>query len=815
MDNILKDEQLQILKHQSVTVNNCDQEPIHIPSSIQSFGYLVTVDRFDLNIRQISENFAPYLECPLAEIIGQPLLKLFPEKIVKYVVDNEKLIISQPKAEHFEITLSINQQQHCFGAIVHIQGDKYIIELQNKSQESQSFQKTLQDAVNQAQATLNLETLYENITHFVYELTGFDRVMLYKFDEDGNGQVISESKNSEIEPFMGLHYPSTDIPKQARALYVKNVVRVISDVNAQPVKIYPTLDNKDNQPLDMSNVISRSVSPIHIQYLKNMGVKASFSMSIVHNDQLWGLIACHHYSSKIIPYSEWQNLEFLAKLYSQEITNAEILKEHKQLLDNFTQRNTFIDMYSYNIKKMTYLDALEKSKTFLRKLLNADGLFIVYDTPNQQQAFIKDGCLTDNKGLNALIDLMALSAKNPFFSSASLSQLNPDFKTYKAQISGCAAILISANPMLMITWTRQEKVQVTNWAGDPTKNTSDSMPNRELTPRNSFEIWKHIVHEQSQTWTSVEQESAQWIANNLMHIIELENLGSKLDENIEKAKAQAHLASRLKQQVNEEIKKNEVKEQLLIQQSKLAAMGEMIAAISHQWRQPLNAISISLGNIYDSFENKTINAQYLDKQLDVADNNLEYMSQTIRDFTGFFKPASQVSVFSVNSAVERALKLLKPQLAHFNIEVHLTETALTPINSPQIKGVETEFIQVLINLISNSKDAIIGKYNDESTTIGHIFLSVDEIDNQVHIAISDDGGGIAPHLIERVFQPYFSTKTEKNGTGIGLYMAKIIIEDKMKGAISVKNIDIEDINAKQATLTKGAKFEMVFDLNPG
>lgn len=208
-------------------------------------------------------------------------------------------------------------QEQTFNLVAHFSKNLLILELEQRNPvvSSVSFLQIMDDAIQAIQHTQSIPELVQNVAREVRRLTDFDRVMIYEFDEDYNGAVVAEEKIATLEPFLGLHYPASDIPKQARDLYLKNKIRIIPDIQAQPTRIVPSLSPIDDAPIDLSFSVARGVSPIHIEYLSNMKVGASMSVAIHIDDRLWGLIACHHSSPKFVEYRVRDMIRFLGKLF--------------------------------------------------------------------------------------------------------------------------------------------------------------------------------------------------------------------------------------------------------------------------------------------------------------------------------------------------------------------------------------------------------------------------------------------------------------------------------------------------------------------
>ncbi|MCE5180685.1 MAG: HAMP domain-containing protein [Betaproteobacteria bacterium] len=234
----------------------------------------------------------------------------------------------------------------------------------------------------------------------------------------------------------------------------------------------------------------------------------------------------------------------------------------------------------------------------------------------------------------------------------------------------------------------------------------------------------------------------------------------------------------LERRVQEEVAKNREKDHLLIQQSRLAAIGEMIGNIAHQWRQPINALTLLLANIKDAYEFNELDKDYLDKSVNTGQTIIQRMSTTIDDFRNFFRPNKEKVRFSVNEAVADALNILEAAFKNGNIAVSMKE-----VEDVMAYGFRNEFSQVLLNLLTNAKEAI----QQKRLVDGSIRIAISGKTGQAVVVIEDNAGGILPDILPRIFDPYFTTK--EKGTGIGLYMSKMIIEHSMNGSIEAFNIE--------------------------
>lgn len=290
-----------IVNRDLVNLKNCENEPIHIPGSIQPHGFLLAVNQQSFAIKFCSQNIADYIEIQPQDLLGKTFTDIFGEadqkKLIRYIADG--LDSATPFVLDFRNT-KYNVSAHFSNELLILEADPFpdgALDLPNLYRQTGRF-------VAHMEGSKYLNELCDDIAKETRLITGYDRVMIYRFDEDYNGEVIAESKREDLNSFAGQKYPHTDIPAQARLLYIKNQLRMISDVNYEPVPLLTQNDgtNIQNDSLDLSVSILRSVSPIHIEYLKNMGVGATLTISLLLNNKLWGLIACHHYSPKILPH---------------------------------------------------------------------------------------------------------------------------------------------------------------------------------------------------------------------------------------------------------------------------------------------------------------------------------------------------------------------------------------------------------------------------------------------------------------------------------------------------------------------------------
>jgi C4-dicarboxylate-specific signal transduction histidine kinase len=275
---------------------------------------------------------------------------------------------------------------------------------------------------------------------------------------------------------------------------------------------------------------------------------------------------------------------------------------------------------------------------------------------------------------------------------------------------------------------------------------------------------------------------------------ELRSANDALEQRVAQRTQELYLLNKqLDNRVKEETLKRAEQEQILIQQSRFAAMGEMIGNIAHQWRQPLNALGLLMQNIEYAYESKSLNDEYIKRVVEKGNRLTQSMSQTIDDFRNFFKPNKDFEVFSYAQAYKSTMAMIGSSILNNMIEISENIDKSVCVN-----GFSSEFSQVLLNILNNAKDALVGNQERER----HIYITIYKEDEYAYFTIEDNAGGIQDEIITKVFDPYFTTKDEGKGTGIGLYMSKTIIESNMHGTLKVENS------------TLGARFTIKMKLNP-
>ena len=362
-----------------IDLDNCAREPIHIPGSVQPRGVLAVVREPGFEIRQISANVAELLGRPVDAVLGGHLSELIGEDQSALIEQAASTFGELRQRNPVECTIDVDGVPRDFDAILRREpGGVLLVEFEIAyGERPYSFPNTYQ-AVRSSVEELNraetLTELYDTTARAVRELTGFDRVMVYRYDAEYNGEVVAEAKRDDLNSFLGLHYPASDIPAQARALYEVNWLRLISDVDYTPSPLVPAVDPAIGAPQDLTYATLRSVSPIHVEYLQNMGVHASMSISLLRRGRLWGLIACHHYAGPHLPpFGVRAAAEFLGSTLSLRLVER---SEADQLERRLAAQSVLGKLTATTLDDTEPLAAALLGAPDLRDLVPADGVVV-------------------------------------------------------------------------------------------------------------------------------------------------------------------------------------------------------------------------------------------------------------------------------------------------------------------------------------------------------------------------------------------------------------------------------------------------------
>jgi chemotaxis family two-component system sensor kinase Cph1 len=720
-----------------VNLNNCDVEPIHVPGSIQSHGFLFALDDL-LNICFCSENIEGLLGESYLSFLKKPLQ--FLEQAINHVEHHDfitQLLNIGKSKKGFEPNnpYEIVIYGIAYNLIISASGSFTLLEFDPcVTLPFVNIQHMIGSSLSEMLADRNLKSLLKNSVVEVKNIIRYDRVMIYRFAPDGHGEVVAESKNKNRESWLGLHYPASDIPKQARELYKKNLTRLIADVNVLPSKI--TTNKNNSEPLDLTYSELRAVSPMHIQYLKNMGVASSFSISLIYKNELWGLIACHNYTPKFIDYNARKSSKLIGQILSsalefrQDGENQKTHKDYNEHLDKLTK---------LLMKHESLATALTQKKINLLNIVKANGAVLVYDhqvitlgvTPNEEQ-------------LKKLLKWVGNKRTKTSYHTDHLSSVFPEARPYKQLASGMMVSVLSRERKEYIIWFKPELIHSINWAGNPDKPLEINEKGLlQISPRLSFKTWEETVMGKSSEWTVEEINSVK----------------------------------RLKEEINYSINLKARSVQELNQKLKLAyeELDTFSYTISHDLKNPLAVIKMYAQILAKDPENKEKHQKIVDSIGKGADK----MNSMITEVLKYSKIGrSEIQYQQIDAGV-----MISDIIKDMNMVYEEIGLNITVGKTPNLYGDKLMMTQVFSNLISNAI-----KYSKKDV-FSEVHITGEVKENKVWYSIKDNGIGISTDNLLKVFDLFrrIDTNKEIEGDGVGLTIVKRIV-DRHQGKIWVESV---------------------------
>ncbi|MCM3786612.1 diguanylate cyclase [Neobacillus mesonae] len=490
--------------NEPIDLSNCEKEPIHIPGMIQPHGILLAVlSEPPYSIVQCSANSSMFLGKETEELIGMPLADLIGQESMQELLERNLSANVTSELQYMSMKIRTEEvETHLFG-IAHLSEGLIVLELEPEQEHEEQITGTdfrwIHTFFSRVKHTKSRYEASQVVAEQVKEMLGYDRVMIYEFDEQWNGKVIAEAKEADLEPFFGHHYPASDIPRQARELYLRNWLRTIVDVNYSPVPIVPTVQPLTSKPLNLSLSVLRSVSPMHIEYLQNMGVQATVTISLIHDNELWGLITCHHYSPKYVPHRIRNLCNFLGAFFSSELVQRQQLDDYQDEIKLRQAASRIVQIFIGNTSSRRVVAELDREEESLLSLMNASGAVISY-----QNEFLSYGDTPSPEQVRELAGWLSSQSQDYTYHSSKLSAEYPPAIKYKEIASGVLYLSMDQRHQDYIIWFRPEVIQIVDWAGDPSKAVVKEDDGYRLSPRKSFEKWREVVESTSYPWLNKE-----------------------------------------------------------------------------------------------------------------------------------------------------------------------------------------------------------------------------------------------------------------------------------------------------------------------
>ena len=477
-------------------LSSCAREPIHTPGAIQPYGVLLVVDPLSMRVQERAVSQAQVLE-DFGDPLDQHLDRVLGGALVPY---RRHLDLLAPESTVFlgSVQLGRSGRHH---ALAHRSETHFIIELEEpvdgEPGSLEDLYPHIRRFMGEVEVAPDIASLCEIGARHVRDLAGFDRTLIYQFDKDWNGAVVAEDRNDRLPSYMDLRFPESDIPAQARELYRRNRVRLIADNDYRAVPLLRSAGLAGAAPTDLSLAVLRSVSPVHLQYMRNMGTGASLSVSLLAEGRLWGRVSCHNQLPRRVPYHVRTACEFIGQILSLQIA----LKERALAVEERIARRAIqVRLLGRMAGDEDFMAALGRDQKSLLDLTGATGAAIVH-----RGQCVLLGQTPGQTDVNALVDWLTRHhpAEDVFHTDA-LPAIWPEAAAFAELASGVMAISISQLHDSFVLWFRAEVMRTVRWGGEPRKAAVDGR----LSPRLSFEAWKETVREQSTPWQDVDRDAA-------------------------------------------------------------------------------------------------------------------------------------------------------------------------------------------------------------------------------------------------------------------------------------------------------------------
>ena len=500
-----------ISPHFSVAPVDCARERIHTPGAIQPHGLLLGCSLPDWTITQVSANTAKFFDGAAPEsLLGQPLERVLPLEAVHSVRNQLQTAMLSGTVDRLDC-YALDDGPQRYDLTVHMVDGLAVIEAEPSVPGSgANGVSLLRGLVSRLRRAPTVSRLLSLAAQQMRVVTGYDRVMIYRFLQDDSGEVVAEAVRPGMQSYMGLRYPASDIPAQARDLYRRQPLRLIPDIEYVPVPIVPGR-SPEGLPLDLSLATLRSVSPVHIQYLRNMNVRATLTVSLMHGDRLWGLIACHHSEPYYMSGALCSAAELFGQMLSLQIDVSEQLQARQRLADAQKAHDQLLAAMS---PRSTVFEDLGRHADMLNSMIASDGLAV---WSNGQLS--GHGVLPPEGSVDGLISFLKQRPTDRIYATASLSEDFPPAAAFADRASGVLAIPISRVGQDYLLFFRRELIHTVTWGGNPDKAVQRDPATGHLNPRSSFEAWRETVRGQAKPWTDSELRIADTLRVALLEVI--------------------------------------------------------------------------------------------------------------------------------------------------------------------------------------------------------------------------------------------------------------------------------------------------------
>lgn len=717
-----------------VDLHNCDQEQIHIPQAIQPHGLYLGLCPQTRAVTAASANSATILGRPAADLLGLSIFDVvgrgYADELAAMLREvspraNQALAIDLPGADG---------QARPWELTTHLFAGCLAVELEPDTEEKfrpSTLNCFVQQAMSKLRETRDLASLSTMAASLVRTLTDFDRIVVYRFDENNNGNVIAEDRVEQVNALLGLHFPASDIPAQARQMYVDNSLRAIPEVHYKPVEIVTGESLRDGPPIDLTQAVLRSVSPIHREYMKNMGLSASMSVSLLHEGRLWGLLSCsNERGPPALSFAVRSTCQTLGDMTALLIDSKERNTDTQDKLRLKYRQSRLL----YRVNQSTnFTEALTQGSPNLLDVTNASGAAIFYNdvltltgkTPSQGQVM-------------DLLKWLREKHPSPLFVSQALPAAYPVAEAFKDTACGLIAAAMTRGRNSYVLWFRGEVLQTIHWGGDPSEPKHFEPTTMRMHPRRSFAAYRQLVHLTSLPWKEAEREAAAETIRSINDIVlqkaeELQRLNRDMTRSNHELDAFAYAAS------------HDLKEPLrgISNYTELALEELRDGHLVGDSARCLGTV-VKLTRRMEDLINSLLHYSHLGRaHLTMADVNLNEVVAHVREMT-----AQRLRQTETELRVERAL--------------------------PTVRGDPVLLGELFANLITNAI-----KYNDKSQKWLEVGYRAEAAGGKKTMYVRDNGIGIEPRNFQSVFKIFRRLHGRDDfggGTGTGLTIARQIVQ---------------------------------------
>ncbi|MBI1180093.1 MAG: GAF domain-containing protein [Alphaproteobacteria bacterium] len=700
-------------------LEDCAREPIRVPGAIQPHGALLVVSPEDFTVLQASANAATVLGLP------DGALPASLDDLPAGTPDLAAELQAWQADEDPGFLRSIRTRGRVLQVSGHRTDQGLILEFEEVEEAELERFETLLPRIRRFLERIEQVTdsgeMFHQMAVEIRRLTDFNRVLIYRFDEEWNGIVVAEDGDGALPSYLDLRFPASDIPAQARELYRLNRLRLIPTATYDPVPMVP--GTCGDGPLDMSLAALRSVSPIHREYMRNMGTAASMSISLLDGGRLWGLISCHHAEPKTVSPQVRAVCEFVGRIAGQQIGARERTAEVEQRIDLKQIETRLIARLS---EARSYQDGLLANDALWMGLTGADGAAVV-----TEDDILSAGNVPPDKRVRDLCRWLDTQGINRVFATDNLQAHWPEARDLADMASGLIAVPISQIRPSFLLWFRPEMIRTVAWGGNPAKATETE--SGRIHPRKSFETWKQQVRGRSEPWSAAEVGSAGDFRNAIINFV------------LRRAEERAELTDEL-ERTNSELEafSYSVSHDLRAPFRHIVGFSELLA-------ERLKDIDPTSRHYLDNIHGAALSAgQLVDDLL-----NFSRLGRTQLDM-------ARVDMDKLVDEIWRS--------ACSHIEGRTVEWDIAAL--PPVWGDGSLLRQALANLIDNAL-----KYTRDET-VAHISVKGEETPDETVFAIADNGVGFDMSYVGKLFGVFqrLHHADQFEGTGIGLALTKRIID---------------------------------------